>query len=89
MSATRRVYIVWAVLLVLTLGSFLIGVEQDVGFASAGAVSILAIAVVKVRLIGVHFMDLRSAPTILRTLFDGYLAVLLTTLIALGILVRP
>jgi hypothetical protein len=80
MTATRRLTLVWALLLALTFGSFLIGIEQGAGFASAGAVVIIGIALFKVRLIGIHFMDLRVAPRPLRLVFEGYV---LTAFVAL------
>ena len=66
MTATRRVTLVWVLLLALTFGSFLVGVEQGAGFASVGAAIIVGIAMLKVRLIGLHFMDVRAAPRALR-----------------------
>lgn len=89
MTATRRVSLVWAFLLALTFGSFVIGMEQSAGFASVGAVMILAIAMLKVRLIGIHFMDLRSAPRTLRALFEAYLLTVLSVLVAFDVFVKP
>jgi hypothetical protein len=88
-TATRRVTLVWVLLLALTFGSFLVGVEQGAGFASAGAVIIVGIAMFKVRLIGLHFMDLRVAPGVLRALFEGYVLAVFVALVALDILVKP
>lgn len=79
----------WAFLLALTFGSFVIGMEQSAGFASVGAVMILAIAMLKVRLIGIHFMDLRSAPRTLRALFEAYLLTVLSVLVAFDVFVKP
>ena len=59
MTATRRLTLVWIVLLVLTFGSFLVGVEQSADFAGVAAIAIVGIALFKVRLIGLHFMDVR------------------------------
>jgi hypothetical protein len=88
MTATRRVTVVWVLLLALTFGSFLIGIEQGAGFASVGAVIIVGIALFKVRLIGIHFMDLRVAPLALRALFEGYVLAVFLVLVALDIFVR-
>lgn len=49
MTVTRRVTLVWAVLIGLTFASFIVGVEQGAGVASAAAVVIIGIALLKVR----------------------------------------
>ena len=89
MTATRRATLVWVLLLALTFGSFLVGVEQGAGFASVAAAVIVGIAMIKVRLIGLHFMDVRVAPRALRALFEGYVLAVFVVLVALDIFVRP
>jgi flagellar motor component MotA len=89
MTATRRLTLVWVLLLALTFGSFLVGVEQGAGFASLGAAIIVGIAMLKVRLIGLHFMDVRAAPRALRALFEGYVLAVFVVLVALDVFVRP
>lgn len=89
MTATRRVTLVWVLLLALTFGSFLVGVEQGAGFASVGAAVIVGIAMIKVRLIGLHFMDVRAAPRALRALFEGYVLAVFVVLVALDVFVKP
>ena len=89
MTATRRVTLVWVLLLALTFGSFLVGVEQGAGFASIGAAIIVGIAMLKVRLIGLHFMDVRAAPRALRALFEVYVLAVFVVLVALDIFVKP
>ena len=89
MTATRRVTLVWVLLLALTFGSFLVGVEQGAGFASVGAVIIVGIAMFKVRLIGLHFMDVRGGPLALRALFEGYVLAVFVVLVALDVFVKP
>jgi Prokaryotic Cytochrome C oxidase subunit IV len=89
MTATRRVTLVWVLLLALTFGSFLVGIEQGAGFASVGAAIIVGIALFKVRLIGIHFMDLRVAPPALRALFEAYVLVVFGVLVALDVVVKP
>jgi hypothetical protein len=82
------VTLVWVLLLALTFGSFMVGVEQGAGFASAAAVLIVGIALFKVRLIGIHFMDLRAAPVALRALFEGYILAVFVVLVGLDIFVK-
>lgn len=89
MTATRRMTVVWIVLLALTFGSFLVGIEQSADFAGAAAIAIIGIALLKVRLIGLHFMDVRIAPTALRMLFEGYVLVVFAALVFLDVLVKP
>jgi hypothetical protein len=89
MTATRRLTLVWAVLLALTFGSFVVGIEQSADFAGAAAIAIIGIALFKVRLIGLHFMDVRVAPTALRLLFEGYVLVVFVALVTLDVAVKP
>jgi hypothetical protein len=81
------VTLVWVLLLALTFGSFVVGIEQGAGFASAAAVIILGIAMFKVRLIGIHFMDVRVAPPALRVIFEAYVLVVFTVLVVIDLAV--
>ncbi|OBH09122.1 hypothetical protein A5692_21455 [Mycobacterium sp. E342] len=87
MAMTRRVTLVWAALIGLTFASFTVGVEQGAGVASAAAVVIIGLALCKVRLIGLHFMDIRAAPRTLRLIFEGYVLVVFATLVTLDLVV--
>ncbi|WP_293002214.1 cytochrome C oxidase subunit IV family protein [Mycobacterium sp.] len=87
-EARRRVIVVWAALLLLTFVSFVVGIEQDASVASAAAIIIVGIALFKVRLIGIHFMDLRVAPIALRIVFELYSLVVFVTLAAIDIVAR-
>jgi hypothetical protein len=89
MTTTRRLTLVWAALLALTFGSFVVGIEQSADLAGAAAIAIIGIALFKVRLIGAHFMDVRIAPTALRVLFEGYVLVVFAALLVLDLVVRP
>lgn len=60
---------VWLVLVVATGLSWWLGADHTGGLATIG---VLAVAFFKVRLIGLHFMELRGAPTPLRAMFEGY-----------------
>jgi len=77
--------VIWLVLVTLTVVSWLLGTDH--GFGPAGHVSagvtILAVAVFKVRLVGLYFMDLKAAPTALRGAFEGYCAALFTMTVAM------
>jgi hypothetical protein len=88
-TVARRITVVWILLLALTFGSFTIGIEQGAGFAAQAALIIIGIALFKVRLIGLHYMDVRSAPLGLRVMFEGYLLVVFTALAVIDLVVSP
>jgi caa(3)-type oxidase subunit IV len=60
----------WLVLVVATIVSWAVGAEHGTG--SMVAVVVLAIAAIKVRLVGLDFMELRHAPLPLRATFECY-----------------
>lgn len=66
--------LIWVLLCALTIVSWALGTNHG---ASAGhhlpaSLVIFAVAVFKVRLVGLYFMELKMAPTVLRGLFEGY-----------------
>jgi hypothetical protein len=61
---------VWLALIVVTIVSRAVGAEHETG--SAIPVLVLALAVIKVRFVGLDFMELRYAPLVLRVGFEGY-----------------
>jgi Prokaryotic Cytochrome C oxidase subunit IV len=65
---------VWALLVAATLTTWSVG---------GVSVAVLVIAFVKVRLVGLYFMELRSAPIPLRLLFEGWVVVTCSVLIGL------
>jgi hypothetical protein len=69
-----RSTVVWVVLVVATLVSWALGSEHGTG--SAIAVVVLAVALFKVRFVGLDFMELRQAPLLLRGMFECYCVVL-------------
>jgi len=60
----------WLVLIVATLISYALGADH--GSGSVMVVVVLAIAAIKIRLVGLDFMELRGAPIPLRIAFEGY-----------------
>jgi hypothetical protein len=70
----NRAGVSWLILVAATLASWLVGAEHGTG--SMLAVVVLAIAAVKVRLVGLDFMELRHAPIPLRVAFEIYCAAL-------------
>lgn len=80
-----RVGIVWIVLVVLTIANPVLGLEgQLVGSTGVHllGVAILTLAVVKVRFVGLDFMELRGAPVPMRLAFEAYCLILWVVLSA-------
>ena len=65
---------VWLGLVAVTVVSWAVGAEHGVG--SSVAVVVLALALVKVRFVGLDFMELRHAPMVLRAAFEAYCIIL-------------
>lgn len=77
--------VVWLVLLGATGLSWLLGVDDRLGQGAREAATavILAVAFLKVRLVGLYFMELRRAPQPLRAIFETYCLGLFLTLLGL------
>lgn len=60
----------WLFLVAATVVSWAVGADHGTG--SMAAVVVLGIAAIKVRLVGLDFMELRHAPTLLRAAFECY-----------------
>lgn len=65
---------VWVFLVAATVLTATLGLEQHGGSTAVGMV-LLAIAFVKIRLVALHFMEIREAPLALRLLLEGYVVV--------------
>jgi Prokaryotic Cytochrome C oxidase subunit IV len=77
---------VWFVLLAATLLSYLLGAEHWLGSVPVRSSLILVIALVKVRFIGLYFMELREAPAGVRMLFSAWCLAAGIALIAMYLL---
>ncbi|WP_431231338.1 cytochrome C oxidase subunit IV family protein [Mycolicibacterium psychrotolerans] len=66
----NRAGVSWLILVAATLASFALGADHGTG--SLVAVAVLGIAAIKVRLVGLDFMELRHAPIPLRVAFEVY-----------------
>jgi hypothetical protein len=66
---------VWAALVLLTCGSFWLGVDHGLGTARGALAVILVIALGKAWLVGRYFMELRHAPRWLQGVVDTWLLV--------------
>jgi hypothetical protein len=72
---------VFPALVLATLSSWLLGIEGSTSTLIGCAV--VAIALIKVRLVGLHFMELRNAPALLRGAFEVYVMATGATLLTL------
>lgn len=66
-----RASVIWLVLVLATSISWTLGTESG-GAHRLVSVVILAVAVFKIRLVGLYFMELRDAPRALRAVFEIY-----------------
>lgn len=81
----ERQTLVWVVLLIATLVTAVLGLEQ-VGDHEVVGIALLGIGFSKVRLVGLHFMELREAPWGLRAVFEAYVVGVLGALVCLYLL---
>lgn len=77
-----RITLVWLALVAATLASWTMAVGREFNPAYSG-VAIIVIALIKVRLVGWYFMELREAPVWLRALFDGWVFAVASALVGL------
>jgi hypothetical protein len=73
----------WLILIALTALSSVLGADHGLGNGAAVALVIVSVAVFKVRLVGLYFMELRVAPLYLRCIFESYCVILFCLLTAL------
>ncbi|OBI19805.1 hypothetical protein A5712_18740 [Mycobacterium sp. E2327] len=72
---------VWVVLITATALSWTLGIQHGTHDHQLASVLILLIAFIKVRLVGMYFMELREAPNVLRGLFETYCLVVCALLV--------
>ena len=70
-----RMGAVWTILVAATLLSATVGGGHDASGHEGATVAVLAVACFKARLVGLWFMELRSAPVGLRLAFEGWVVV--------------
>jgi caa(3)-type oxidase subunit IV len=78
---------VWVVLIAATIATWTLGTNHGIANHTLASVVILLIAFIKVRLVGLYFMELRDAPAVLRGLFEAYCAIACTVVIGVFLLV--
>ncbi|MCB2060159.1 MAG: cytochrome C oxidase subunit IV family protein [Novosphingobium sp.] len=81
-----RLFLVWVLLVAVTLLSSQIGGSSGVawiGSPAAVTVAVLSIALAKVWMVMFTYMDVRGAPLALRVLVTAWVAIVLTALLAI------
>ncbi|CDO90239.1 hypothetical protein AWC29_26645 [Mycobacterium triplex] len=76
---------VWVLLITATGVSWALGTQHGMHGHQLASVIILLIAFVKVRLVGMYFMELREAPNVLRGLFEAYCLIVCALLLGVFI----
>ncbi len=84
---TATALYVGGVLLLLTLGSYVLGIDHLLGFSRAAMAVVLVIAFIKVWLVTSYFMDVRHAPRWLGSIVNCW--ILVTCLLVVGFYVMP
>lgn len=65
--------VVWLFLIAATMVSWALGTDHGgIENHTAASLIILAVAFVKIRFIGLYFMDLKDAPLVLRAIIEAY-----------------
>lgn len=75
--------VVWLVLFAATIASWFLGADHGLGEGDGAVVAVLVIGFAKSWVVGNWFMELRTAPRLLRACFDGWLVVTGITVIAM------
>ena len=80
--------VAWLVLTSLTVISWMLGTQHGLGGGGhvPASLIIFVVAVFKIRVVGLYFMELREAPMALRGIFEGYCVVLLGLLVGMYLL---
>jgi hypothetical protein len=77
----HRTTAVWLVLVTATILSWVLGTENRGHTGAVWGVALMVVAFVKVRLVGLEFMELRSAPPALRLVFEAYVGAVFITVV--------
>jgi cytochrome c oxidase subunit IV len=88
MTALARTAVtpVWFFLVAATVVSWLLGADYGPGNHTAATVSVMAVAFIKVRFVGLYFMELRHAPLALRLAFEAWTLLFVILVIAMYVL---
>ena len=68
---------VWLLLVTATFVSWWLGTDHGFDSHKAATLAVMTVAFIKVRFVGLYFMELRDAPLPLRLVFETYVVVVL------------
>jgi heme/copper-type cytochrome/quinol oxidase subunit 4 len=77
-----RITLVWLALIAATLVSWRVGTDHGL-HAHLATTIVVCVAFIKVRFVGLYFMELREAPVPLRAIFEGYCVVVCALVITM------
>ena len=82
----NAITVVWVILILATLTSWWLGTDH--GFSNEDLVGslILLVAFIKVRFVGLYFMEHRHSPVPLRIVFEGWCLVVCSVVIGMFLL---
>ncbi|MGQ0465087.1 MAG: cytochrome C oxidase subunit IV family protein [Sporichthyaceae bacterium] len=86
-SSARTINVVWAGLVLATVVTFAVGGEHAIDSRNLATAVVIAIAAIKIRLVGIHFMEIKDAPLALRAVFEAYCAGLFVVLTVLYLVI--
>lgn len=73
--------VVWLILIAATFVSWFLGADHGIRNHQVATALILLVAFVKVRFVGLYFMELRDAPTRLRKVFEVHCLTVCTAML--------
>ena len=79
--------IVWFVLIAATAISWYAGGDEGIDDAQLAGALVLIIAFIKVRFVGLYFMELRHAPIPLRIIYETWCVVVCTTVVTMFLVI--
>jgi heme/copper-type cytochrome/quinol oxidase subunit 4 len=68
---------VWLLLVAATFASWWLGTDHGLDSHTTATLAIMTVAFIKVRFVGLYFMELRDAPLPLRLAFESYVVLVL------------
>jgi hypothetical protein len=72
MTRPNTVAIAWTALVLATLASWRLGTDHGPSSDTLAGAGVLLVGFIKVRVVGLYFMDLREAPRNLRGVFEAW-----------------
>jgi heme/copper-type cytochrome/quinol oxidase subunit 4 len=77
---------VWLLLVAATIVSYILGADYGPGNHTAATVAVMTVAFIKVRFVGLYFMELRHAVPALRLAFEAWTLLFLVLVITIYVL---